>query len=509
MSLTSHLGTRSSPVRSFMDDHFPASRELVRLTNRSLRELPVIRPSEAVSWGTVGMAIDYRVRLYLKPVVCSELVAYHGAQLCHSGARVAFGRPAGLLGSAAARRPEEEWVKAFFGSLEERLRVLSPIGRRLDADAEDEINRYCYVLAFFEQVFRSGMTIWDTAQDFSWPDEADPVQRFLKLVPDAAVADLRELSWTFFDRSPHLFASERVGDGIVCNPTFEGSVTVGGADADLIVGPRLIDIKTSTKASIGRPELLQLIGYALLDTDDAFHIREVGFYLTRRAVWVHWSLDGLLAVLAGEIPAEVLVAVPDMAWAGTPHSAWRERFGEVLDALARAQFVRFVSRSADQVPPRFERMHEEYAACQAIAAGLRAGGRRAEARFNRRVRPYIAIAEVIRWASLRVEARPYIAIAAVIRQAGRRLRRERLQRAREARPYVAIGKVIRQAGRKIEERQRRALGPTWTRPRGQGKVACSACSRPMNTGWLVEPVGIVCDRCHRDGEMGRPDLVSS
>ncbi len=90
---------------------------------------------------------------------------------------------------------------------------------------------------------------------------------------------------------------------IAANPTFAGSTRLP-ADGDLIVRSKesmegagyLIDFK-----SVKRIEpagmlvvLRQVLTYALMDEQDGYEIRRVGFYFTRYGVWAHWVLQELL-----------------------------------------------------------------------------------------------------------------------------------------------------------------------------------------------------------------------
>jgi hypothetical protein len=82
-------------------------------------------------------------------------------------------------------------------------------------------------------------------------------------------------------------------------PTFTGSELMN-ADADLIAGGLLIDLKTSArKHSLALVELYQIIGYALLDFDDEYHIEAVGIFSARYARLTQWPLASLLRDLAG------------------------------------------------------------------------------------------------------------------------------------------------------------------------------------------------------------------
>jgi hypothetical protein len=73
---------------------------------------------------------------------------------------------------------------------------------------------------------------------------------------------------------------------------------VGGADSDLIVGDLLIDVQgTVAPSRLGKQELFQLLGYALLDYDDEYGIRRLGFYLSRFGRLVTWPVEEYLALL--------------------------------------------------------------------------------------------------------------------------------------------------------------------------------------------------------------------
>lgn len=72
------------------------------------------------------------------------------------------------------------------------------------------------------------------------------------------------------------------------NPTFgKGSSLVGGADADLIIDGRLIDIKTNRRLAFGQDMYNQLVGYYVLSLlggvngKDDVNITTVGIYYAR------------------------------------------------------------------------------------------------------------------------------------------------------------------------------------------------------------------------------------
>jgi hypothetical protein len=92
------------------------------------------------------------------------------------------------------------------------------------------------------------------------------------------------------------------GGFYVPNPRFLGSIAVGGADADWVVGDMLVDLKTREEITSPwiRDALFQLLGYALLDLDDSLGIRKVGILLPRQPHFAVWTLDDLLQEDAGE-----------------------------------------------------------------------------------------------------------------------------------------------------------------------------------------------------------------
>jgi hypothetical protein len=85
----------------------------------------------------------------------------------------------------------------------------------------------------------------------------------------------------------------------VLNPVFAGSIYVGGADADLILDRRLIEIKTTADARLDQNWLLQLLGYVLLDWDNEFRIDGLGILYARQATFAKWPLGEVLRRVGG------------------------------------------------------------------------------------------------------------------------------------------------------------------------------------------------------------------
>lgn len=145
-------------------------------------------------------------------------------------------------------------------------------------------------------------------------DGAFTVSTMLEQADDAAVAELVALRELSNERLiPQLTGPYHLG------PTFDLSEPGPGqriaAEADLIAGGLLIDIKTTlgskNKAGL-RPEALkaenmyQLLGYALLDYSNQYKIDHVGIFSARYGTLITWPLERVTSLMSGvafDIPA--------------------------------------------------------------------------------------------------------------------------------------------------------------------------------------------------------------
>jgi hypothetical protein len=89
----------------------------------------------------------------------------------------------------------------------------------------------------------------------------------LDLVPPAALGQLAGFRQVFASKLLPQLAS-RPGRWVL-GPEFSGSALIK-SDADLIAAGLLVDLKTDSKLSLGVTAMFQVIGYALLDFDDAY-----------------------------------------------------------------------------------------------------------------------------------------------------------------------------------------------------------------------------------------------
>lgn len=292
MSLTSAIDDRASGFSSLIEAELPNVRDL----SAAFR---IVRPAdgEAVrpaaphgvtpAWGTIGAAIDHRLRYAF---------ADHGrpSESVEAGIRAAAHLAPGHAGDAI-RLAGDELAEALH-ALIAREHPSDRTKPMLLADTpERELARICYVMTWFEEAFRSGRLWPGTPLGTASPTLT--LGQMLAAVPGYAVDDMAEqmrLADSGLSALRAACSPDRVHDG----PVFGGSQDVGGADADLIIGDLLLDIKALvTSSKIGRRDFYQLIGYALLDYDDQFGIERLGFYLSRFGRLITWSVPEYLALL--------------------------------------------------------------------------------------------------------------------------------------------------------------------------------------------------------------------
>lgn len=295
MSLSSHLRNKNSPIRDFIRSQFPNTKEFLEEDRRWIKNVPVILPDAELPLNTIGTAIDYRIRYYFSVTPHSELVAFKGAALLQAWPSSPFAMRDYTLLSVNERGIEEPVLSDVFRSLVELTRDNEPVGRRLPADEEDTLNRYCVVLALFEEVFRAGLSLNSPLATGKFAD----YESLLGIAESHWLDDLRNLSWKFFDEFEYLLQLPHT-----LNPKFDGSRDVGGADADLVIDGKLIDIKTTRWPQLLSDWIWQLLGYTLLDYSDDNQINAIALYMARQGVLVDWDLNEALEILCpGDTPS--------------------------------------------------------------------------------------------------------------------------------------------------------------------------------------------------------------
>lgn len=312
MSLTSHLHDGGSPVRGWFAENLSQTRSVVGAGNDLLCGSPrspcLLASPDGCDVALSGTAIDYLVRATMRRGALDHTVATNGA-ICIFLEKSSAGGLAGM-----------RLVSEAVSALEEHV----PWEGQLDAKRLCEVCRMCLVLARFEQFRRAGSRVWQYVGE-PLLDEPTLGEYAKRVVPEACLLDLQTIGAAVIDDHSDL----RGAEPLTLNPTFDLSVALGGADADLIANETLWDLKsTARKASVfGREELWQLIGYALADISDAYAIRSVGIIAVRRRIRAQWPLIDLLGELSGD---------------SRSLKRWRAEFAEVVqatqeDPVARAR----------------------------------------------------------------------------------------------------------------------------------------------------------------------------
>lgn len=291
MSLTSHLNDPGSPVLAFMRERFPNTRTLSGRLNGELKGAATIVPPDRKGYpaSVVGSAADFRIRFYFPVEDDGPRIARAGALLLKRGSTHAYAHEHENFGAMMERmdgvaRASDE----LFRTLDGFLGRVKPAGRTLPDAEEERLCRCCFVLACFEQVFRTGGHPGNPL----FSENAATAHALLALPPTDAIRDLEEISRGFQETRADLLPL-----AASLNPNFAGSPEVGGADTDLIVDRSLLEIKTLATPKITGKMLHQLVGYVLLDYEDEHDIAKVGFYLARQKALHVVSIENVLADL--------------------------------------------------------------------------------------------------------------------------------------------------------------------------------------------------------------------
>ena len=286
--LTRELEDAKSPVRLFLQDRYTQGlRDIQRQYRAGAPPLAVPSvPRTEADPGTIGTAADWLLRFLLNPQPEIHIAVSGAVASTRAGIMVlpALAGIAELLNVPMPERPPES-TRVFTG----------PIPGN-DADPM-LLARSCWALALLTEVYRGGPAIATLG----------PLGRFraggtvssddlLALAPPAGLGQLAEFRQVFETALlPRL--AVRPGPWAL-GPTFAGSALIR-ADADVIAAGLLVDLKTSAKLSLGIADMLQLIGYALLDFRDEYRLTETGIFSARYAYLATWELVPLLRELAG------------------------------------------------------------------------------------------------------------------------------------------------------------------------------------------------------------------
>jgi hypothetical protein len=168
------------------------------------------------------------------------------------------------------------------------------------AQVPDRLLRLWVLAGAFDQLYRAG---------------SKPGQLLLQLPPSVGLDEaldaldplvLEDVRAILAANAEHVMTLRQQGTA-AASPVLSGRGLVGDAEPDLLVGSTLVEIKTVVDKGLKLRSLQQLLCYALLDLDDAHHVRNVALWNTRYARLVTWPLSQLLETLHGR-PLEIAEA---------------------------------------------------------------------------------------------------------------------------------------------------------------------------------------------------------
>jgi len=214
---------------------------------------PLLAPPRSDRYALVGVAFDYLLRFEIERRAnrCTSRgwVAEHAPRVLEDAAKGTVmlkvlepgGGPASNApppgGFQRAARQVQRRLDETRDIFLEYIRSRAPSGRDQERAAECAIS-----LAKLDLVFRA--RCYDPDYENAEPEDVADILAMLALTPFGLLAPSAE---------------------IYLNPVFDNaSHAVGGADADLISGDLLIDVKTSKQDRIQAEDLDQLFGYLLL-----------------------------------------------------------------------------------------------------------------------------------------------------------------------------------------------------------------------------------------------------
>lgn len=208
------------------------------------------------NYPTVGTAFDYALRLQVASLNASLVSSF--PLVAEQGIR--------------SNRKRKEFINEFKEKSRGYLNGQLKIG---------DLLRDCVILAKMDNVFRSGRD-YPNSDIFS-VDEADieDLQRLVNLVDQNL--------W---------IASKQC----VLNPCFgQSSLDLNGADADIIIDSRPIDIKTTKYLKFKREDFRQLVGYQILN------MRENNMYGNIESLGLYFSRFGILFLFPTPEMHEIII----------------------------------------------------------------------------------------------------------------------------------------------------------------------------------------------------------
>lgn len=272
-NLTNAVGDKRSPLRQYLDHRFP----MVKPLQNEYREASgaLLVDTGGANAGTLGAAFDFEIRFLLDPSSAPMVAA------------LAFRRRTDLVTAIG------EVVAAAQNA------------SRGNSQDRDILARASWALALCAEVYRVGGIMPGSPLGLLLREDRFTAEELLALAPPDALRQLGELeTLAAANLMPHLRRRP-----LYLGPTFEGS-ELCSADADLIAGGLLLDIKThlgtrnqrtgNRSDGLALTALYQVVTYVLFDHSDAYKITDIGIYSARYGSLVTWPLPYALNAMADE-----------------------------------------------------------------------------------------------------------------------------------------------------------------------------------------------------------------
>jgi hypothetical protein len=302
MALTQELNNLESFTRRFIDTHFSRLKKISRECNTVIREKKIGKAApiheHKIVYMLVGTAIDYRIRAYFNRNIHKAPVIARGIEYLRKldGLERPLIYPDRISGPELAEngrywisetvvtpnpwywRRRKNIPKKLFSSYEKFVARIRPERQQPAMQDEERLCQYCALFAYLTFIGRGANQSDETIKrlvKFGSPD----IGEMLSIVDPMALNDILFLSNQFYEQHRHLLESFKKA---TVGGTLAGSHDVFGADFDLIVDGCLIELKTTLAPTITTAHLRQLVGYWLLDYDDACHITSTAIILTRQ-----------------------------------------------------------------------------------------------------------------------------------------------------------------------------------------------------------------------------------
>ncbi len=320
-SLTREIDKTQSPVRQFLNQFTVGLKDVQRSYRQDSPSIAV-EPvgNQDANPGTLGTAADWLLRFLVCPSPDLVLPMMGAARYVGPKLLVPLVGLAERLDVDPSRwiprlkmwRSDPQdlmWEASWLDKLRELQRrhpdpvpaetgFAGPIeGSSLEADL---LARGCWALALATELFRAGpMALNGPLGRLGYPAT---VEDLLELAPPAGIAQLAGFRAVFETVLLPQLTSRR-GRWVI-GPTFSGSQLLAGADGDLAAAGLLLELKTSKNLSLALVDVLEVVGYALLDFEDRYRLDTLGVFNARYARLATWGLQDLLAELAGQ-PVDV------------------------------------------------------------------------------------------------------------------------------------------------------------------------------------------------------------